>query len=85
MPYIAFSQRIHDRLVQPWENSVVIKTLERNLGYRVISERLKRIWSSIMDFLLSTWLMITTWPIIGMRRMWSMHSLRGLGLSWSII
>ncbi|KDO74197.1 hypothetical protein CISIN_1g037882mg, partial [Citrus sinensis] len=32
------------------ENSVVIKTLGRNLGYRVINERLKRIWSSTMGF-----------------------------------
>lgn len=50
MPYIAFLQRIHDRLVKPWESSVVIKTLGRNLGYRAISERLKRIWSSTMGF-----------------------------------
>ncbi|KAH9669745.1 hypothetical protein KPL70_021920 [Citrus sinensis] len=50
MPYIAFSQRVHDRLAKPWANSVVVKTLGRNLGYRVISERLKRLWSSTMGF-----------------------------------
>ncbi|GAY62689.1 hypothetical protein CUMW_219830 [Citrus unshiu] len=43
MPYIAFSQRVHDKLVKPWENSVVVKTLRCNWGYRVIIERLKRL------------------------------------------
>ncbi|KAH9742594.1 hypothetical protein KPL70_002998 [Citrus sinensis] len=50
MPYIAFSQRVHDRLAKPWANSVVVKTLGRNLGYRVISERLKKLWGSTMGF-----------------------------------
>ncbi|KAH9697599.1 DUF4283 domain-containing protein [Citrus sinensis] len=50
MPYIAFSQRVHDRLAKPWANSVVVKTLGRNLGYRVISERLKKLWGSKMGF-----------------------------------
>ncbi|KDO37714.1 hypothetical protein CISIN_1g043897mg [Citrus sinensis] len=46
MPYITFSSRIHDRLVEPWEHSVVVKTLGRNLGYRALSSRLNKVWSS---------------------------------------
>ena len=50
MPFIAFSSRVHERLVEPWENSVVVKILGRNLGYRVLSSRLNRIWSSTIGF-----------------------------------
>ncbi|XP_024043278.1 uncharacterized protein LOC112099971 [Citrus clementina] len=50
MPFIAFSSRVHERLVEPWENSVVVKILGRNLGYRVLSSRLNRIWSSTTGF-----------------------------------
>ncbi|KDO44000.1 hypothetical protein CISIN_1g046515mg, partial [Citrus sinensis] len=50
VPFIAFSSRVHERLVEPWENSVVVKILGRNLGYRVLSSRLNRIWSSTIGF-----------------------------------
>ncbi|KAL9418366.1 hypothetical protein AB3S75_041218 [Citrus x aurantiifolia] len=50
MPFIAFSSRVHERLVEPWENSVVVKIIGRNLGYRVLSSRLNRIWSSTTGF-----------------------------------
>ncbi|XP_052299741.1 uncharacterized protein LOC107177420 [Citrus sinensis] len=50
MPYIAFSSRIHDRLVEPWEHFVVVKTLGRNLGYRALSFRLNKVWSSTTSF-----------------------------------
>lgn len=50
MPFIAFSSKVHERLVEPWENSVVVKTLGRNLGYRVLSSRLNMIWSSTTGF-----------------------------------
>lgn len=50
MPYIAFSSRIHDCLVEPWEHSVVVKTLGRNLGHRVRVSRLNKVWSSTTRF-----------------------------------
>ena len=50
MPFIAFSSRVHDRLVEPWENSVVVKILGRNLGYGVLCSRLNKIWSSTIGF-----------------------------------
>ena len=43
MPFIAFSNRVHERLAHPWEHSVVVKILGRNLGYRVLLTRLKSI------------------------------------------
>ena len=43
MPFIAFSNRVHERLVQPWEHSVVVKILRHNLGYCVLLARLKLI------------------------------------------
>ncbi|KAL9432349.1 hypothetical protein AB3S75_027386 [Citrus x aurantiifolia] len=43
MPYIAFSSRVHDRLAEPWENSVVVKILGHNLGYRALCSRLNKI------------------------------------------
>ena len=50
MPYIAFSNRVHDRLAEPWANSVVVKILGHNLGYRALCSRLHKIWSSTSGF-----------------------------------
>ncbi|KAK9175188.1 hypothetical protein WN944_027194 [Citrus x changshan-huyou] len=50
MPYIAFSSRIRDRRVEPWEHSVVVKTLGRNLGYCALSFRLNKVWRSTTGF-----------------------------------
>ncbi|KAL9411769.1 hypothetical protein AB3S75_045384 [Citrus x aurantiifolia] len=50
MPTIKFSQRIHEKLVKPWQNSVVVKLLGRNIGYKVLCNRLKVMWHMIPDF-----------------------------------
>ena len=50
MPTINFSQRIHEKLVKPWQNSVVVKLLGRNIGYKVLCNRLKVMWHMISDF-----------------------------------
>ncbi|GAY69345.1 hypothetical protein CUMW_271230 [Citrus unshiu] len=50
MPFIAFSNRVHERLAHPWEHSMVVKILGRNLGYRVLLTRLKSIWSATKGF-----------------------------------
>ncbi|XP_052300179.1 uncharacterized protein LOC127903703 [Citrus sinensis] len=50
MPTIKFSQRIHEKLVQPWQNSVVVKLLGRNIGYNALCNRLKVMWHMIPDF-----------------------------------
>ncbi|KAH9745834.1 DUF4283 domain-containing protein [Citrus sinensis] len=50
MPTIKFSQRIHEKLVKPWQNLVVVKLLGRNIGYKVLYNRLKVMWHMIPDF-----------------------------------
>lgn len=50
MPFIAFSDRVQQRLVKPYVHSVVVKILGRNLGYRVLMARLKSIWSVTKGF-----------------------------------
>ncbi|KAK9183515.1 hypothetical protein WN944_026668 [Citrus x changshan-huyou] len=50
MPFIAFSNRVHECLAQPWEHSVVVKILGRNLGYRMLLAHLKSIWSATKGF-----------------------------------
>ncbi|XP_052289938.1 uncharacterized protein LOC127899844 [Citrus sinensis] len=50
MPFIAFSNRVHERLAQPWEHSMVVKILGSNLGYRLLLTRLKSIWSATKGF-----------------------------------
>ncbi|XP_024035693.1 uncharacterized protein LOC112096477 [Citrus clementina] len=50
MPTINFSQQIHEKLVKPWQNSVVVKLLGRNIGYKVLFNRLKVMWHMISDF-----------------------------------
>ena len=50
MPTIQFSKRIHDKLTKPWQNSVVVKLLGRNIGYKVLCNRLKVMWHMIQDF-----------------------------------
>lgn len=50
MPFIAFSDRVQQRLVKPYVHSVVVKILGRDLGYRVLMARLKSIWSVTKGF-----------------------------------
>ncbi|KAH9767310.1 DUF4283 domain-containing protein [Citrus sinensis] len=50
MPTIVFSKRVHDKLIKPWQNSVVVKLLGRNIGYKVLCNRLKVMWPTIHDF-----------------------------------
>ncbi|KAH9648562.1 DUF4283 domain-containing protein [Citrus sinensis] len=50
MPTIKFSQRIHEKLVKPWQKFVVVKLLGRNIGYKVLCNRLKVMWHMIPDF-----------------------------------
>ncbi|KAH9660249.1 DUF4283 domain-containing protein [Citrus sinensis] len=50
MPTIKFSQQIHEKLVKPWQNSVVVKLLGRNIGYKVLCNRLEVMWHMIPDF-----------------------------------
>ena len=50
MPTIKFSKQIQDKLIKPWQNSVVVKLLGRNIGYKVLCNRLKVMWHQIHDF-----------------------------------
>ncbi|KAL9457053.1 hypothetical protein AB3S75_006147 [Citrus x aurantiifolia] len=33
MPTVEFSERIHEKLIKPWQNSVVVKLLGRDIRY----------------------------------------------------
>ncbi|KAL9422299.1 hypothetical protein AB3S75_034549 [Citrus x aurantiifolia] len=50
MPTIDFSKRIQEKLIKPWQNSVVVKLLGKNIGYRVLCNRLKSMWKKIGEF-----------------------------------
>lgn len=50
MPTIKFSKRIHDKLIKPWQNSMIVKLLGRNIGYNVLCNRMKVMWHKIQDF-----------------------------------
>ncbi|KAH9769017.1 DUF4283 domain-containing protein [Citrus sinensis] len=50
MPSIAFSARIHEKLSEPWKNSVVVKLLGRTIGYRTLCTRLNVMWKTTMSF-----------------------------------
>uniref|UniRef100_A0A1S8ACP9 GroES-like zinc-binding alcohol dehydrogenase family protein n=1 Tax=Citrus limon TaxID=2708 RepID=A0A1S8ACP9_CITLI len=50
MPYITFSARIQEKLIQPWKNSVVVKLLGKNIGYRALCARLASMWKPSMGF-----------------------------------
>ena len=50
MPSIAFSARIHEKLSEPWRNSVVVKLLGRTIGYWALCTRLNVMWKTTMSF-----------------------------------
>ena len=50
MPVIKFSKWIQDKLIKPWQNSVVVKLLGKNIGYKALCNQLKVMWHQIHDF-----------------------------------
>ncbi|XP_052288754.1 uncharacterized protein LOC107176124 [Citrus sinensis] len=50
MPSISFSARIQEKLIQPWKNSVVVKLLGRNIGYKALCARLANMWKPSMSY-----------------------------------
>ena len=50
IPAIAFSQKVHEQLIKPWQNAVVIKLLGRSLGYKALSFRLETLWSETKGY-----------------------------------
>ncbi|KAK9200353.1 hypothetical protein WN944_015550 [Citrus x changshan-huyou] len=50
MPSIKFSARIQEKLIQPWKNSVVVKLLGRNIGYKALCARLASMWKPSMGY-----------------------------------
>lgn len=41
LPSISFSWKIHSQLVKPWQSTVVVKLLGRNIVYKVPCSRLE--------------------------------------------
>ncbi|KAH9699953.1 hypothetical protein KPL71_024558 [Citrus sinensis] len=50
MSSISFSARIQEKLIQPWKNSVVVKLLGRNIGYKALCARLANMWKPSMGY-----------------------------------
>lgn len=43
IPSISFLKIIHEQLVKPWQNSVIVKFLGRHIGYKVLCNRLENL------------------------------------------
>ncbi|KAL9462356.1 hypothetical protein AB3S75_000375 [Citrus x aurantiifolia] len=41
MPSITLSPKVHDQLIKPWQNTIVVKLLGRRIGYRALCNRLE--------------------------------------------
>lgn len=50
IPSITFSARVHEKLSEPWKNSVVVKLLGQTIGYRTLCARLKIMWQTAMTY-----------------------------------
>ncbi|KAH9743054.1 DUF4283 domain-containing protein [Citrus sinensis] len=50
MPSITFSDRVHEKLCEPWQNSVIVKLLGRTIGYRTLCTRLNAMWKTTMTY-----------------------------------
>ncbi|KAH9777844.1 DUF4283 domain-containing protein [Citrus sinensis] len=50
MPSITFSDRIHEKLCEPWKNSMIVKLLGRTIGYRTLCTRLNAMWKTTMTY-----------------------------------
>ncbi|KAL9419379.1 hypothetical protein AB3S75_037193 [Citrus x aurantiifolia] len=50
MPSITFSPKVHEQLIKPWQNTVVVKLLGRRIGYRALCNRLESLWSMTPGF-----------------------------------
>ncbi|XP_024042110.1 uncharacterized protein LOC112099209 [Citrus clementina] len=47
IPAIYFSNRVQEKLQQPWRYSIIVKLLGRQIGYRVLCNRLEILWRSM--------------------------------------
>ena len=50
MPSITFSPKVHEQLIKPWQNTVVVKLLGRRIGYRALCNRLEALWNLTLGF-----------------------------------
>ena len=50
MPSITFSPKVHEQLIKPWQNTVVVKLLGRRIGYRALCNRLESLWNLTPGF-----------------------------------
>ncbi|KAH9783624.1 DUF4283 domain-containing protein [Citrus sinensis] len=50
MPSITLSDRVHEKLCEPWKNSVIVKLLGRTIGYRTLCTRLNAMWKTTMTY-----------------------------------
>ncbi|GAY65140.1 hypothetical protein CUMW_238940 [Citrus unshiu] len=48
IPAIYFSKRVQEKLQQPWRYSGIVKLLGRQIGYRVLCNRLEVLWWSMV-------------------------------------
>lgn len=50
IPSIAFSPKVHEQLIKPWQTTVVVKLLGRMIGYKAHVSRLETLWPNIGGF-----------------------------------
>lgn len=50
MPSIAFSMKVREQLIKPWQNAVVVKLLGRHIGYQALCNRLESMWNVASGF-----------------------------------
>ncbi|KAH9661422.1 reverse transcriptase domain-containing protein [Citrus sinensis] len=48
IPAIYFSNMVQEKLQQPWRYSIIVKLLGRQIGYRVLCNRLEILWRSMV-------------------------------------
>lgn len=50
IPSIAFSQKVHEQLIKPWQATVLVKLLGRMIDYEALVSRLDALWPNIGGF-----------------------------------
>lgn len=50
LPRVHFDDKVLEGLSEPWEESLVVKLLGKNLGYYAMKERLLRVWKPMAGF-----------------------------------
>ncbi|GAY67930.1 hypothetical protein CUMW_260250 [Citrus unshiu] len=70
LPSIFFSPKIHSHLVKPWQSTVVVKLLRRNIGHKVLCSRLEALWDAQHVLTQGPWIVLGHYLTV---QLWSPH------------